>query len=232
MTTLSTKERFLKDEGGFTLPEMLVTIMITMVVFFALFSIFDMSLKVFSYGNNKVEAVESARVAMEKMGREIRQASAYNKDDDTDPDMHLFDRWTSSEIRFGNDRDGNGVIACPNSTGRCEKIGYRRFPDLVSGTTLGRDNTSTGAINSVANLRPVAQNVQSLAFSYYDATGNEYIPGVDEVPGVDDEACIDRVLVSLGISVDQGLGQPGTQTLTSVIDLRNREGLPDECVVL
>jgi prepilin-type N-terminal cleavage/methylation domain-containing protein len=232
MTMSFLRERFLKDERGFTLPEMLVTTLITVFVLLGLAGIFDMSLKVFSYGTNKVEAIESARVAMEKMEREIRQASAYNKDDATNPDTHLFDRWTSSEIRFGNDRDGNGVIACPNSTGRCEKIGYRRFPDLVSGTTLGRDNTSTGATNSVANLRPVAQNVQSLAFSYYDATGNEYIPGVDEVPGVDDEACIDRVLVSLGISVDQGLGQPGTQTLTSLIDLRNREGVPDECVVL
>ena len=33
-----------------------------------------MSLKVFSFGNNKVEAVESARVGLEKMEREIRQA--------------------------------------------------------------------------------------------------------------------------------------------------------------
>ena len=46
--------------------------MIMMVVFFALSSIFDMSLRVFSFGNNKVEAVESARVGMEKMEREIR----------------------------------------------------------------------------------------------------------------------------------------------------------------
>ena len=68
------RERFLKDERGFTLTEMMVTIMIMMVVFFALYSIFDMSLRVFSFGNNKVEAVESARVGMEKMEREIRAA--------------------------------------------------------------------------------------------------------------------------------------------------------------
>ena len=36
--------------------------MIMIVVFFALYSIFDMSLRVFSFGNNKVEAMESARV--------------------------------------------------------------------------------------------------------------------------------------------------------------------------
>ena len=52
--------------------------MIMIIVFFALFSIFDMSLRVFSFGNNKVEAVESARVGMEKMEREIRQAYKFN----------------------------------------------------------------------------------------------------------------------------------------------------------
>ena len=72
--TPSVKERFLKEERGFTLTEMMVTIMIMIVVFFALYSIFDMSLRVFSFGNNKVEAVENARLGLEKMEREIRAA--------------------------------------------------------------------------------------------------------------------------------------------------------------
>src|SRR3712207_751536 len=192
MNTLSAMERFVKDERGFTLPEMMVTTMIMLVVLLALFGLFDMSLKVFSYGNNKVEAVESARVGMEKMEREIRQAYAPSAD------AQMFDTWTSTQIRFGNDLDGNGVIACPNSTGRCEKIGYQ-----LNGTTLGRDNTSTGTTNTVANLQPVAEHVQSLTFTYYDRNGNVVVPGVDE-EGVDNERHIDRVLVSIGISVDEG----------------------------
>jgi type II secretory pathway component PulJ len=205
MKMLSAMERFVKDERGFSLSEMMVTTMIMIVVLLALFGLFDMSLKVFSYGNNKVEAVESARVGMEKMEREIRQAYAPSAD------AQMFDWWTSAEIRFGNDLDGNGVIACPNSTGRCEKIGYR-----LNGTTLGRDNTSAGTTNTVANLQPVAEHVQSLTFTYYDRAGNEVVPGVD------DDVDIDRVLVSLGISVNEGVGHSGTQTLTSVVDLRNR----------
>ena len=120
-----------------------------------------MSLKAFTYGNNKVEAVETSRVALEKMEREIRQAYVYNRPSD----MHLFDQWTATEIRFGNDLDGNRDIACPNTSvpAKCEKIGYR-----LNGTTLGRDNTSTGPTNTVANLQPVAQNVQSLTFTYYN----------------------------------------------------------------
>lgn len=212
MKTRATRKRLLdilRDERGFSLPEMMVTTMIMLVVLLALFGLFDMSLKVFSYGNNKVEAVESARVGMEKMEREIRQAVP-------SADAQVFDTWTSPEIRFGNDLDGNGVIACPNSTGRCEKIGYR-----LNGTTLGRDNTSAGTTNTVANLQPVAEHVQSLTFTYYDRNGNVVVPGVD-ANGVDNERHIDRVLVSIGISVNEGVGHSGTQTLTSVVDLRNR----------
>jgi len=209
VTTLATRERFLKDERGFTLTEMLVTIMIMTVVLIALFNIFDMSITIFDYGNRKVEAAQNARDGLEKMEREIRQA--YPIDTATG---QMFYTWTPTQIRFGNDLDGNGVIACPNTSSptKCEKIGYQ-----INGNILGRDNTSTGATNTVANLRPVAERVQSLALKYYDSTGNEVVPGVG------DEADIDRVSVSLNISVAKGLANPATQeTLTTVIDLRNR----------
>jgi prepilin-type N-terminal cleavage/methylation domain-containing protein len=38
-------ERVLREESGFTLPEMLVTMMVMILVFFALYSIFDMGLR-------------------------------------------------------------------------------------------------------------------------------------------------------------------------------------------
>jgi prepilin-type N-terminal cleavage/methylation domain-containing protein len=97
VTTLATRERLLKDERGFTLPEMLITITIMGVVFSAFFSVFDMSLTIFSYGNNKVEAAENARVGLEKMEREIRQVHAINT-----ATGQMFDTWASTQIRFGN----------------------------------------------------------------------------------------------------------------------------------
>ena len=123
MRTADIRARLLKEERGFTLAEVSVTVTIMIIVLFALHSMFEMSLKVYSYGNNKVEAVETSRVAMEKMEREIRQAYVYNRPSD----MHLFDRRTATEIRFGNDLDGNRDIACPNTSvpAKCEKIGYR-----------------------------------------------------------------------------------------------------------
>src|SRR5215213_2032089 len=110
------KTRLLVDERGFTLAEMLVTTIIMIVVLFALYSIFDMSLRVFSVGNDKVEAVENARLGLEKMKREIQAAYPYNKTDDVTTNDYLF--WSSSDstvaatpfstsITFGNDLDGD-----------------------------------------------------------------------------------------------------------------------------
>jgi prepilin-type N-terminal cleavage/methylation domain-containing protein len=39
---------FLREEGGFTLPELMVTMVMMLTVLFALYSIFDMSLRVFT----------------------------------------------------------------------------------------------------------------------------------------------------------------------------------------
>jgi type II secretory pathway component PulJ len=220
--TADIRARLLRDESGFTLGEVAVTTTMMIIVLFALLSMFNMSLRVYSYGHNKVEAMETTRVALEKMEREIRQATPYNQPSD----LHLFDRRLANEIRFGNDLNGSGAIECPNSSGQCEKIGYR-----LVGTTLGRDSTSTGTTNSTAlappdgtgNLRPVAENVQNLTFTYYNKSGAVVAPGGAETtdPAVA-ATYIDRVQVSVTISVDQGIGKPGTQTLTSVIDLRNR----------
>src|SRR5215211_6627414 len=66
---------------------MLVTIVIMMVVFFALYSVFDMSVRVFSFGSNKVEAVESARFDLDRIEREIRPAYPL---DASAPGSYLF----------------------------------------------------------------------------------------------------------------------------------------------
>ena len=68
-----------KEEDGFTLSEVLVAMTMMIMVLFALYSIFDMSIRVFSFGNDKTEAVQNARLGLEKMEREIRAAYPYDK---------------------------------------------------------------------------------------------------------------------------------------------------------
>ena len=63
-----------REEDGFTLPEVLVAMTMTVAVLFALYAIFDASVRVWDAGGAEIEAVENARLGLERMEREIRAA--------------------------------------------------------------------------------------------------------------------------------------------------------------
>jgi prepilin-type N-terminal cleavage/methylation domain-containing protein len=143
------RERLLRDQSGFTLVEVLVAMMMMLTVMFALYSIFDMSLRVFSFGNDKVEAVENARIGLSRMEREIRAAYPNNKPaGDT---TLLFSGTDSDTIVFGNDTNGNRVV------GAGEVVTY----DLPSGATKLKRNTED-----------TVEYVSGLSFGYQDRFGN------------------------------------------------------------
>jgi hypothetical protein len=198
------------------------------VVMFALYNVFDMSLRLFSFGNNKVEAVQSGREGLEKMEREIR--GAYRFDASTDKN-HLFFTTASpgtalavppttvTQLTFGNDLSvtgtaGRGVIECGTP---CEYITYKLTDDTsnlactAAPCSLRRVNTA----NSGDWGAPVTENVvvpNGLSFTFLRSDGG--------TPANEGE--VGMVLVRLDVSVKQGIGSAGTQTLTTVIDLRNR----------
>jgi prepilin-type N-terminal cleavage/methylation domain-containing protein len=89
---------FLRDESGFTLPELLVAMTMMVTVLFALCSIFDTSVRIFRYGSDELKAVENARLGLERMEREIR--AAYPRDDGT-----LISVAGAREITFQNRPD-------------------------------------------------------------------------------------------------------------------------------
>ncbi len=183
----------LRDEGGFTLPEMLVTIMIMIVVLFALYSIFDMSMRIFSFGNDKTEAIENARLGLEKMEREIRAAYPYDK---ANGNTTVLTTWTASRITLGNDLNGNRVVDSS------EMITYRR--NATNPTILEREKGGSS--------QSVIEYVDGLSFQYlnrFDATASS-------------EGEIAIVRINLMIRVDRGVAGPATQTLTTDVALRNR----------
>lgn len=183
----------LRDEEGFTLVEMMVTIMVMIIVLFALYSIFDMSLKVFSFGNDKVEAVGNARLSLEKMAREIRAAYPYDKGAATS-DTHLFDSMTATQITFANDL-GTGDRVIDQTT---EEITYN-----VSGTTLQR-------IVGTGTAQAVAEHVDSLDIQYLKRSGSSLVTTTTD-------AEVEVVRITLVIEKDDA-----AQTITTDVDLRNR----------
>ncbi len=194
--------RLLREEQGFTLTEVLVTMMVMIIVLFALYSIFDMGLRVFSFGNSKVEAVENARLGLEKMEREIRGAYPYDKTDTDATNDYLFPAggFTSSSITFGNDL--NGDYRVDSST---EQITY----------SLSGGSPAT----LLRNGQPVVEFVQdvdggnALTFEYRNAAGAT----------VTNEADIQMVRIKLEVAVDRGIQEgPVTQILTTDVALKNR----------
>jgi prepilin-type N-terminal cleavage/methylation domain-containing protein len=206
----------LREQGGFTLPEVLVAMMLMVVVFFALYAIFDMSIEVFEFGNDKVEAVENARLGLDKMEREIRAAYPYDKGAGQD---HLF--WSpgypatgeippSDRISFGNDLDGNRKIECPpppSPSSACETITYDVYrPGGSTTDALGR--AKSGVRQPVAGyVRDIDGDGEALTFDYLDRFGN---PATSEA-----EVAMVRIELEVGVN-----GR--TQTLSTQVALRNR----------
>lgn len=187
--------RFIRDESGFTLPELLVTMLMMLTVFFALHSIFDMGIRVFSFGNDKTEATENARLGLERMERELRAAYPYNKAAGNNTIIVPSPSSTANQVTFGNDLNGNRVVDSN------EVITYRR--DVSDPTILQRENNG--------QTQPLAGFVRGLTFEYVDPAG-------DPVAA----SGANRVRVSLAVEVDRGINQPVTQTLTTDVALANR----------
>jgi type II secretory pathway component PulJ len=129
------RRQLIREEGGFTLPAMLVSITLMILMLFALYSVFDMSIRVYGFGNDKLEATENARLGLEKMARDLRTAYPYDKVNEQE---HLF--WTSanpatpafptsSSVTFGNDVNADRKIDVAT-----EQITYS-----LSGNTLQRN---------------------------------------------------------------------------------------------
>ena len=194
------KRRFLQEEGGFTLPEVLVTMMLMLTVMFALYSIFDMSIRVFSFGRDKVEAVENAREGLDKMAREIR--AAYPTDRPSGNRTLLATR-NADSITFGNDLDGDRTA---NDAG--EQITYRLN---AGGNTLLRNDQPV--VEYVSNVDATSG---ALTFQYLQADG---------VTTATSEANTYIVHIKLEVAVDRGIQeQPVTQVLETDVALRNRGG--------
>jgi Tfp pilus assembly protein PilW len=234
MMRLVMTSRLLREERGFTLTEMMVTTMVMIMMLFALYSLFDMSLRVFAFGNNKVEAMENARLGLERMEREIR--AAYPVDANDPANSHLFFSAngltsnppqatpTVTQITFGNDLgdadgdgigDGNHKIECFDAAS-CEYITYKLTDDAsdaactASPCTLRRVNTA----NSTDPGDPMVENVifNGLTFTYYESDGTT-AEGEDEIV---------KVLVRLRVEVAPGTNYAATQNLATEVDLRNR----------
>ncbi len=200
--------RLAGEQDGFTLPEMMVTIVLMTTVLFSLYSIFDTSIRVFGVGNDKVEAVQNARLGLERMARELRAAYPYDK---TNGQPHLF--WSpaapttgampaAGAVTFGNDVNGNRKVD-PG-----EQITYGL--DAGSPALLLRNGEAV-----IDSVRDADGDGQALTFEYLTAAGGT----------ATNEADVARVRIKLEVGVQSAASDgPVKQVLTTEVALRNRGG--------
>ena len=197
-------------EAGFTLVEVLVAATMMFAVLFALYAVFDVSVRAFGYGGDKMDAVGNARVALDRMEREIR--AAYPYDPTTDPPRRylLLDPLdptmpavpTATRIAFGNETGGDRKISAS------EVVGY-----YLSGHDLRR--SKGGSVQTL---------VDSVA-----TDGLRFTPcrSADDCPpavAVTDEAEVRLVRIELAVEVERRGEDPARQRLATDVYLRNRGG--------
>jgi type II secretory pathway component PulJ len=199
-----------KEATGFTLVEVLVAATMMFGVLFALYAIFDVSVRAFGYGGDRLEAVGNARLALGRMEREIRAAYPYDLTSNP-PRRYLFLNPvdptrpavpTSTRIVFGNETGGDRKI------GATEVLGY-----YLSGHDLKR--SKGGSVQTLVDS--VATN------------GLRFTPcrSADDCPpavAITDEAEIRLVRIELTVEIKRRGEDPARQTLATDVYLRNRGG--------
>jgi type II secretory pathway component PulJ len=198
------------EEAGFTLVEVLVAATMMFAVLFALYAVFDVSVRAFGYGGDRIEAVGNARLALDRMEREIRGAYPYDPTSDP-PRRYLFldplDPTkpavpTATRIAFGNETGGDRRI------GASEVLGYH-----LSGHDLKRSKggSTQTLVDSVAT--------DGLRFTPC-RSANACPPSL----AITDEAEIRIVRIELAVEIRRRGEDPARQKLATDVYLRNRGG--------
>ena len=154
--------RKLQDQHGFTLLEMLISSAIFAIVLFAIYTMHITSQDTSTRGVNKIEVQQNARVAKERMAREIRMAGY-------DPSSAIPLQGSPTAVQVATATTLT-FIADVTGDGRSDQVTYQ-----LQGTQLIRESASwVGA--AWTPTPPVsselADSVITLSFTYYDANDN------------------------------------------------------------
>jgi prepilin-type N-terminal cleavage/methylation domain-containing protein len=179
-----------RDQRGFTMVELIAATAILGLVMAGLLGVLTASRDAYSRGTNTVTAQQNARVALERMAKEIREAGYHPRPPNTlpatcaSPPCWTFDpiinlATTSFTLQFDWNADGaistSGKVldaTCTSTPCRGERVTYS-----LSGTTLMRQEVGVDSIP-----REIASGITSLQFKYYrvpDTTVGTYNNAVE-----------------------------------------------------
>lgn len=210
----------LASPKGFTVVELLVSILLTSIIMGAIYSVFRVQTHSSKVQENRLEAQEYARATLDMMVREIRNAaynplatSLGNNCAGGLPGTPSVVSASATSIRFTYDFQGTTSGSAPNGTcdNADEDITYTYTTGCAAG--LG-DVTRNGTVMTDCN-------VSAFSLTYYAQDSSTAMSPIVV-------ANIQRVSISITVkskNADAEFGGQLTVTMTSNADLRNR-GLP------
>lgn len=243
--------RYSHGQSGFTVVEMMIALSIFFLVLGGIFQIFGPSNVMYAAGHRKLDAQQTARVAMDMMVRQIRMAGYFpeNFDANTDPNFpHAVATVVqNSPIQVATNTalaiygaatgclDANGDAACdPDQTPGAQPRS-QVFLFCLDGTTLLTKAGALGVATSYtcdvqnANQEAVADNITGLTFTYYDGDNNslagpldgEGLGGAPIFANTAQRAAVRTVAITVTAQENVPGQAPQVYSLSSTVRLRN-----------
>jgi prepilin-type N-terminal cleavage/methylation domain-containing protein len=193
----------MQDSKGFTLLELLVAAAVLGILIAGIYNTFEAQQRAYVIQSRVTEMNQRARIAIEIMSREIRNA-AFNPtrifSDGADAKIHLA---SANSLIFSQDIDGDGKISSPG-----EWLGFRYE------STNQRIDKCTGSVDC-NNWQPFVDGIQPLKFNYILADGTS----------TNNPAALENVRVVVIYLVSRRKtgfgGQNNSKTIASRIQIRN-----------
>lgn len=134
---------------GFTLAELLVSLAVLGLLMAGMVALLHAGLGSYGWGRARVEAQQSARTALERMVKELREAGY----DPTGAKLAAVLEAGPERVTFQRDLNENGVIDPTR-----ERVSF-----FLRGTVLRRE--------AGGGAQPIIEGVRSLALHYFDLAG-------------------------------------------------------------
>jgi prepilin-type N-terminal cleavage/methylation domain-containing protein len=215
------------EQRGFSLIETLVSMTIFLFVLMAVLQVYTQSHRLYARGERTADVQDNGRQAMAEMARQIRLAGWFPENFSASPPSPALD----NPLRVATDASLS-IYGDADNTGASQVYTF-----CVTNGELRRTTGATGTASSYGCTSGVmlAQNVTSLRFTYYDASGNA-VPNPPNTPyTLDSQAAgavpnmttttardsVRRVLITLTVKKLAGPNRYQQFPLVSNVWLRN-----------
>jgi prepilin-type N-terminal cleavage/methylation domain-containing protein len=216
----------LRGQAGFTLVELMVAMSIFLLILVGIFQVFDPSRNAYQVSERKLGVQQNARVAMDRMARQIRMAGYFpeNTDAATGNDLsNSIQVATESALAVSGDLDMLG--ASQVYTFCLDNSGLRRVRGAIG----------AGASYMCATGDLMAESVTALRFAYFDSANNpvpnppgatfnldaQGMGGAPAFVNVAERSAVRRIVIMVTARENVPNQPAQTYTLTSDVRLRN-----------